>query len=202
LEDYVKGKYDGPKFESEREILFQITDGLAHLHRLDIVHRDIKPTNILIYVPPSSDKRTEAEIFPRVKLADFGRCKVIDGDFTNTSVTNPNGTRGWIAPELYQDQRAGPKVDIFALGLIFGYILSGGKHPFGDDDPDDRVMRIKKKMPMKMVQNDLKESYSENDEAFGVIESMLVMNPEKRPTVTEILNNLFFPVSFIILLNI
>ena len=55
-------------------------------------------------------------------------------------------------PRTLSDHRAGPKVDIFALGLIFGYTLSGGNHPFGDD-PDDRVMRIKKKEPMKMTRS-------------------------------------------------
>ena len=52
LEDYVKGKFNtGPKFKSEREVLHQVSKGLAHLHQLTIVHRDIKPTNILIFVP-------------------------------------------------------------------------------------------------------------------------------------------------------
>jgi len=194
LQEYVENTYNRPKFESERDILFQLTQGLAHLHGLDIVHRDIKPTNILIYVPPSSSERPNAESNPQVKLADFGRSKTIKDDFTNTSMSNPRGTRGWISPELYKNQRAGPKVDIFALGLIFGYTLSGGKHPFGDD-PDKRSVRIKDKKPMLMVRNDLKEPYSlENNEAFDLTKSMLDINHEERPSVKEITNSLFFPV--------
>jgi len=66
----------------------QVTKGLAHLHQLGIVHRDIKPTNILIFVP---DGDTE----PQMKPADFDISKILKNDqdsFTNTSVTNPNGT--------------------------------------------------------------------------------------------------------------
>jgi len=67
LANYVKGEYQGPKFKNEREILLQVTQGLAHLHSLGIIHRDIKPNNILIFVP-SDGYRAE----PRMKLADFG----------------------------------------------------------------------------------------------------------------------------------
>jgi len=199
LKEYVEGKYNGPKFRSERELLLQTTRGLAHLHGLDIVHRDITPNNILIYVPTSSDERTDAECDPQVKLADFGRSKIIHEDFTNTSPSNPIGTRGWIAPELYQNPRGDFKVDIFALGLIFDYTLSGGKHPLGGDQ-NDKDMRFKTKKPMKITRE---QPYSsENDEAFDLIESMLDVNPEKRPTVKEIMNSIFFSVKkalFIIL---
>jgi len=194
LQEYVEGKYNGPKFKSEREILFQITQGLTHLHGLGIVHQDMHPNNILIYVPPSSEQRTGAKSDPQVKLADFVRFKIIDEDFTETSVSIPRGTRGWIAPELYENPKGNFKVDIFALGLIFGYTLSRGKHPFGDDQLQ-RAIRIKTKEPMKMVRNDLKAPYSsENNEAFDLIQSMLDMKPDKRPTVKEITNSLFFPV--------
>jgi len=191
LQEYVEGTYNGPQFQSEREILWQITQGLAHLHGLNIVHRDIKPTNILIYVPISYDIVSNPQV---IKLADFGRSKITDNDFTETSTSNPRGTRGWMAPEVYLSKRVDYKVDIFPLGLIFVYTLSkGNKHPFGDD-PDGRVWRIKNKESMKMIRNDLKEPYSENDEAFNLIKSMLVMNPDERPTVQDILNSLFFPV--------
>ena len=92
LEDYIKGKYKGSKFKNEREILLEITGGLAHLHELKIVHRDIKPNNILISESPSKNE-------PQIKLADFGISKILQEDmlvidFTNTSMTNPSGSVG------------------------------------------------------------------------------------------------------------
>jgi len=114
----------------------QVTEGLAYLHGEKIVHRDIKPTNILIL-----QMGTET----RMKLADFGVSRKFflpDGDFTNSDYTSPKGTRGWIAPELYQNHRYTFKVDIFSLGCVVSYTLSGGKHPFGDD-PIECMFRIK-----------------------------------------------------------
>jgi len=75
LEEYINGKYNGPRFENERKILWQMTQGLAHLHSKGIVHRDIKPTNILIYVPPSSENGAAINVEPLIKLADFGISK-------------------------------------------------------------------------------------------------------------------------------
>ena len=56
-----------------------------------------------------------------------------------------------MAPEVYESNRFDFKVDVWALGLIFGYTLSGGKHPFGDD-LITRIDRIKKKEPMVLTE--------------------------------------------------
>jgi len=182
LEDYIKGEYKGTRFTNEREILVQITEGLAHLHSLKIVHRDIKPNNILISVSPSTKE-------PQIKLADFGISKILQKeqakDFTNTSVTKPSGSVGWMAPEVYEFDRFDFKVDVWALGLLFAYTLSGGKHPFGDD-PFERQARIKRKESMIFYKADLIESFSNDPYAFELIESMLAIEPEKRPTAREV----------------
>lgn len=188
LESYVNGTYNGPRFQNERNILFQVTNGLAHLHSKRIVHRDIKPTNILVHVPIY-----RYGPMPQIKLADFGVAKAINSnreDYTNTSATNPNGTEGWMAPEVYQSKRFDSKVDIFPLGCIFAYTLTRGKHPFGDDSIK-RISRIKDKEPMILVQEDLNASqYSE--EGFKLIEVMLNMEPVNRPTADEVLKSSFF----------
>ena len=103
LENYVNSKNDEISLK-EWEILYQITKGLEHLHNLGMVHRDIKPTNILV-----SHKM--------MKLANFGLSKVLQTDkedFTNTNVGHPNGTRGWLAPweEVYECNRFDFKVNI------------------------------------------------------------------------------------------
>lgn len=117
LEDYILGKYDGPKFKNEIDMLLQVTQGLDHLHSLKIVHRDMKPTNLLMSLPKDSPE-------PQMKLADFGLSKLLNinqEDFTNSNLINPSGTRGWMAPEAYNQERYDFKVDIWALGLIIGY---------------------------------------------------------------------------------
>jgi len=235
LEDFLNGKYDGPLFNgiNEIEILYQITQGLQYLHALKIVHRDIKPRNILI--GHGHDDEDAKYIRPQMKLADFGLCKILNqqiikedleknsspgpkdwsepdsfecsslqmmklangdkGCFTNTSRTDPRGTRGWIAPELFEEERVDYfKVDIWALGCIFAYTLTWGKHPFGDED--ERNDRIRKKEPMGLVQEDLNVNpfipSSTRFEAYQLIESMLDVDPEIRPSVDEVLENPFF----------
>ena len=68
LHDYVTGNYSNPFKLDNLTILRQATQGLAHLHSLDIVHRDIKPHNVLISMP---GKKGEV----RAMISDFGLCK-------------------------------------------------------------------------------------------------------------------------------
>jgi len=187
LDEYFNGIYEGPRFQNDNETLRQVTRGLAHLHKLKIVHRDIKPANLLIFVPTDESNQ------PQMKLADFDISKMLktdfDRDFTNTSLTNPKGTRGWMAPEVYESNRFDFKVDVWALGLIFGYTLSGGKHPFGDD-PDLRITRIKQNKPMLLTRNDLMVVHR-NGGVFELIESMLKVEAKNRPSITDVLKNSF-----------
>jgi len=196
LQQLVEGKLKellGPSFsylEDEKEVLLQITKGLAHLHlqSVNIIHRDVKPTNFLVYQPAR-------DIKPLMKVADFGISKLLrpeQVETSNTNMTNPKGTRGWMAPEQYTEHY-GREVDIFSLGCVFGYTLSeGNKHPFGEDI-DDRIYMVKRRMPMVLENNKLKSRYlNDGGFAFQLIQSMLNMNPDYRPTAQSILENEFF----------
>jgi serine/threonine-protein kinase/endoribonuclease IRE1 len=143
-------------------VLYQITNGLKHLHDLRIVHRDLKPQNILV----TMDKTGR----PRLLVSDFGLCKKLEGEQSSFRATTAHaaGTSGWRAPELLLDddakdgtanidatthsgsgsilvssdvmpnRRATRAIDIFSLGLVFFYVLTKGSHPF---DCGDRYMR-------------------------------------------------------------
>ena len=166
-------------------MLHQVSKGLAHLHSLNIVHRDITPKNILIF---------ESHQGHSMKLADFGLSRLLkpnQSDFSNSNIDSPSGTLGWTAPELYGSARYTPKVDIFALGCIFGYTLSGGKHPFGDGIY--RKLRIQQREPMLFDNGDLKKPYSEIDGvAFELIQSMLEIEPIFRPSAKDVVESTFF----------
>lgn len=184
--DYIRNDYGGPKFESEWQILFQVTRGLTYLHKLGIIHGNIKPSNILIFVPPSQDDAKSSK--PQIQLADFGIYKVLAADEDSN---DQNEATGWLAPEIYESNRFDSKMDIFPLGCIFAYTLSGGKHPFGEKE-DERAVRIRNKEPMSMVETDLKEPYSKEGVAFELIKSMLATDPPKRPAAGNVLYRSFF----------
>jgi len=105
------------------EILAAIADGLAVVHRLGVLHRDIKPDNIVI-----DGKQT-----PR--LIDFGLATFTDGvDFTQLTKTGMLvGTVAYMPPEMLRGKAASPQSDIFQLGVILYYGCTG-RLPFSTKD--------------------------------------------------------------------
>lgn len=100
---------------------------LAAIHAADVVHRDVKPQNVIL--TPAG---------PRV--LDFGIAHAADG----TSVTRTGvmtGTPGWISPEHYRTGTAGPEGDVFAWGALVSYAATG-RLPFGTGAPDVVAYRV------------------------------------------------------------
>lgn len=109
-----------------KELLRQIADGVGHLHSLGILHRDLKPSNILISLPDLYGRR-------RAVISDFGT----SGERWTMRQDASPGTSTWRAPEVLNpdsNRRVGPTTDIFSMGCIFYFILTGGGHPFRADE--------------------------------------------------------------------
>lgn len=131
-------KYDGP-IPSIEEIIIQLAAGLECIHNNNLVHRDIKPGNVLIWVGDTNTNPSQQIV---IKLADFGLCKQTKetGSFSMSGI---KGTRDWSAPELlkvydeeHRDKSSLPRgtiqSDIFSEGLVFAYVLLQGKHLYGN----------------------------------------------------------------------
>ncbi len=94
---------------------------------------------------------------------------------------------------MYECDKYNSMADIFPLGCVFSYMITGGKHPFGDDKKA-RENRIKRKEKMVMVPEDLMGFLNtENDvvAAYKLIQAMVEMEPVKRLTAEQVLQHDF-----------
>ena len=115
------------------QMIREILTGLEFLHGKGILHRDLKPTNILV------------DIEGHMRLADFGISRVLSEDET-TVQTEAKGTDGWMPAEVVkaittgEQSRLKKKSDVQVTGMIAFFILTKGEHPFGSSL--DRMQNI------------------------------------------------------------
>ncbi|MFO0601624.1 MAG: serine/threonine-protein kinase [Polyangiales bacterium] len=102
--------------EEAREVLQQLYAGVAAAHRMGVVHRDLKPQNVLLTQGEGAD-------VPHVKVLDFGISK--SSDKSGTDTTAAVGSPLWMAPEQAQRGRLTPATDVFALALLTFRLLTG-----------------------------------------------------------------------------
>ena len=157
--------------ETNLRLFRQIVDGLAHIHRLHFVHRDVKPENIFVQ---------DGHVF----LGDFGLAKsvadqVIVGSPEQTLAhRDDDGTYLYMSPEQVHRQRMSDKSDIYALGIIFVELFQ----PFSTYMERAVVLtrlRSQLQMPADMMAKFPLES------AFAL--RLLAPNPEDRPSAEDIL---------------
>jgi hypothetical protein len=155
------------------EAAAQVLDGLAHAHARGIVHRDVKPSNVLL-------EDTESV---SVKLLDFGLAQFDEAD-TLTAVGDVPGTLAYIAPERLTGDEASAASDIWAVGVMLWEALAG-RHPFwGVPLPQVAATIEGGAPPLKSERPDLQRRL------LAVIESALATDPARRPRASELATSL------------
>jgi eukaryotic-like serine/threonine-protein kinase len=146
--------------EGAVEAAAQVLEGLAFAHARGIVHRDVKPANVLL---------TEDE-HVSVRLFDFGLAQLADAD-TLTAVGDVPGTLAYIPPERLEGQTAGPPADVWAVGVLLWEALAG-HHPFW------------RASPLETGEPDLP------DELVQTVDRALCVDPAGRPTAATLAKDL------------
>ena len=151
------------------EAAAQVLDALAYAHAHGIVHRDVKPANVLLAERPEIS----------VRLFDFGLAQMADAE-TLTAVGDVPGTLAYISPERLHGEVAGPPADVWAIGVLLWEALSG-QHPFWQSSPLETGRQIKEGAPsLREARPDLPRRL------LSAVDRALAVEPERRPSAAAL----------------
>ncbi len=119
--------------EDAVDVVSQACRGLDYAHRNGVVHRDVKPGNLLV---------SESAV---VKLADFGIARATDQS-SITQVGSVLGTAAYLAPEQARGEEAGPRADIYSLGVVT-YQLMSGRLPYEAASLSELALKQQRESP-------------------------------------------------------
>jgi hypothetical protein len=151
------------------EAAAQILEGLSHAHARGIVHRDVKPANVLL-----ADEEGIS-----IRLLDFGLALFDEAD-TLTAAGDVPGTLAYISPERLRGREAGAPADIWAVGVLLWEALTG-RHPFWASSPVDTARRIEEGAPsLRSLRPDLPPLL------IKAVDRALCRDPGRRPSAARL----------------
>ncbi len=145
------------------EIIAQSCRGLDYAHRHGVVHRDVKPGNLLV---------SDSDV---VKLADFGIARATDQS-SITQVGSVLGTAAYLSPEQARGEEAGPRADIYSLGVVTYQLLSG-RLPYEASSLSELALKQQRELPPPL--EDLNDRV--RPELADAVASALSIEQEDRP---------------------
>ena len=147
----------------------QICEGLAHAHRAGILHRDVKPSNVLL---ADGDEVS-------VRLLDFGLARMAEAE-TLTAQGDVPGTLAYIAPERLAGEDATEAADVWAVGVMLWEALAG-RHPFWQTSMLDTARAIEAgAAPLSELRPDLPKPM------LQLVDRALSLDPARRPSAAEL----------------
>ncbi|MCB8982885.1 MAG: protein kinase [Ardenticatenaceae bacterium] len=125
-------------------IIAQVADALGYAHRQGVIHRDIKPDNVIIR--PLDQPERDGEPPVRSVVTDFGLAKLLQGGIETQSGTFM-GTLPYMSPEQALAKEVDGRSDIYSLGVVL-YQMATGKLPFDIQTPTDAVLKHLNEVPL------------------------------------------------------
>ncbi|MCC7529236.1 MAG: protein kinase [Candidatus Melainabacteria bacterium] len=152
-----------------RAIIFQASAGLAHAHASGVLHRDIKPDNIILLPREKTDER--------VRLLDFGFA-LLQGDLERLTLSGTLcGSPAYISPERWKGKELDARSDIYSLAVVMFQGLTG-QLPFKANSLEDlRNMHVSQDPPML---GDLMPSLRDDVTAQQIMNRALAKDPDQR----------------------
>jgi hypothetical protein len=151
------------------EAAAQILEALAHAHSRGIVHRDVKPSNVLV---------AEGEELS-IRLLDFGLAQLAEEE-SLTATGDVPGTLAYVPPERLRGESGGPPADIWAVGALLWESLAGW-HPFWNGSLLETAQRIESgAAPLAQVRPDLPKQLT------TLVDRMLALDPAARPPAARL----------------
>ncbi|KAJ2707415.1 putative serine/threonine-protein kinase iks1 [Coemansia sp. IMI 203386] len=186
----------GPRMLSVEQIwsfFSDICNGLAHLHQLQIIHRDLKHMNLLLQWKDPANRETGDEI-PRIMLTDFGECEILS-HLEKRDRTGATGTMEFMAPELLKVDATGrfldsysTKSDMWSLGMVL-YYLCYSRLPFSDIDDIDALRRDVLRLKHVEFAHSRRAGSAEDIpfELRRIMQALLNQDEDKRPDIGEVI---------------
>ncbi len=174
--EYIQGRSGAEILREETRLgvadTLELVDGacrgLVHAHRMGVIHRDVKPGNIL-----RSDDGA-------VKLADFGIAKAVGGTSQLTQAGSVLGTAAYLAPEQASGGEVGPAADMYGLGVV-AYQLLAGRLPYEAGSLTELALLQQREYPIR-----LDEITPEVPAALALaVEKALALEPGERYASAE-----------------